>query len=1071
MKNKSGLFVKFSIFCLSLAVILSACGGGGGSGGSGGADSSKGNVKTSSNKSIPYGTFRADVNAATGTITFSYPDSKSSKRRSARKNYSDNWPNDTSTPGQNVTLASSGGSWDGTNKILSGNVTITNNTADTFYATHVVITSVSGGASALNENGYDPDGYAFFNHAPNGEKIAPAGTGSAVNWKFSNPSSVDFTIIGKVYADNWHQIAGPGVSFGWDNATAEDATDTVDNFFFNSVENYNGKVYGVIGKMDRPNRDDSVNTRTGGEVWEYDPTSTNFTQVNSDGWANISTDSHAGVLNTMFNNWGGATTVYNGNLYVTGGKHNFLGGVEDRMNDGGDLFRYNGSTWTKVYTNTDANALYNVFSFDGSIFAGTIGAGYGRTWLSSNQDADLAYSITGDAGTWILVMTDAFNDDCPQLAANNPGKRIGGAILGGGTVKLLDGSTHGYTGKGGGTAKPGVVLYIADTQNGGGGGRLESQWTLANDFTSDDASSIAITAVTQPWNSGSAEYSLTISGTTLTPHAHAHHFAPITHLGVEQVNVTVIDNTTNQLIVGLHAGGFTPTTSDTIRLTTGNNERGWGETGNATSSQLYVFTPSREGAAGTQEQLWLLSSNLPQGVGPYINAGGELFTVKNMQSNNRTNDSDWIRRMDSFSITSEYGYATPSTSGGTNKGGTVISPVPVYAGFDAGIDPSSPNDAYGRSEFTIFPGTHQGWMYVTVQPFQRISSGCRMYKTADGVNWITVTTDGFGDSQLVIKNYTSVGGKLYGGGGRLASNDALCVKSQLWPSPGQWISSGAITPSDSTYFLQPAGAFPSPSAEYPTAGTLLLQARTPLGEPVLLSYIYSEKVTYTSNRVATAATLTNALSANNGYLGRTLWATDTTLVLSNIPGNLGLDTSKGGVCVESEIITYDGVSGSTLGTLTRSGTVVHPDYSGVGNHNKGAPVFRTTRIGTTEVGRNDGIAGVPYSIVLGGTVADIPSKKNDNLSNILIDNEEIKFTQRTTTAGVVTWDATGVQIRTPVRAFDSTRQSAHSAGATIYLPGFDGITRGVLGTAATNWESAEDGLLISNPPVEMWVTD
>ncbi|MBI5376448.1 MAG: hypothetical protein HZA77_13525 [Candidatus Schekmanbacteria bacterium] len=1060
-KWRLGFKLAAIFFCLVFMVGLYGCGGGGSSGGDSGKPSASKSSKASPAEKKPYASFKGSVDIEKGTITFTYNDGKSkSNRRAARKQYYDYYPD----VNNQAKLTSTGLSWDGTNKILTGNITITNNTSDTFYATHVVITSITGGASVLNENGYDPDGYAFFNHAPNGEKITPAATGSAVTWKFSDPASVSFNFTGNVYADNWHQIAGPGVSFGWDNATAEDATDTVDNFFFNSVEGYNGKVYGVIGKMDRPNRDDSSNTRTGGEVWEYDPTLTSFTQVNSDGWANLGTDAY-GVLNTMFNNWGGATTTYNGNLYVTGGKHNFLGGLEDRMNDGGDLFRYNGSSWTKVYTNTDANALYNVFSFDGSIFAGTIGAGYGRTWLSSNQDGDLAWSSSGDAGTWTLVMTDAFNDDVPTLPATNPGKRVGGAILGGGTVTLPSG-VHGYTGKGGGTAKPGVVLYIADTKIGGGGGRLESDWTCANDFTSDDASYI-MGAVTQPWNAGSAEYSVNVNGTTLTPHAHAHHFATITQGSNEFVNVTVIDNTTTKLIIGLHAGGFTPASGNTIRLTTGNNERGWGETGNATSSQLATFTPSSEGSAGTQEQIWLLSSNLPQGVGPYINAGGELFTVKNVQSNNRTNDSDWIRRMDSFSITSEFGYATPSTSGGANKGGTVVSPVPIYAGFDAGIDPGSPNDVYGRSEFTLFPGNHQGWLYVTVQPFQRVNGGCRMYKTADGVNWITVTTDGFGDNELVIKNYASVGGKLYGGGGRLASNDALCIKSQL---AGQYISSGNITPSDTT-FIQPAGAFPTPSAEYPTSGALLLQARTPLGEPVLQSYIYSEKVTYTSNRISTAATLTNALSANNGYLGRTLWATDTTLVLSNIPGNLGLDTSKGGVCIESEVITYDGVSGSTLGTLTRSGTVVHPDYSGVGNHNKGAPVFRTTRIGTTEAGRNDGIAGVPYSIVLGGTVANIPSKKNDNLSNILIDNEEIKFTQRTTTAGVVTWDATGVQIRTPVRGFDSTRTTAHSASTAVYLPGFDGVTRGVLGTTATKWDSGEDGVLISLPPVELWVTD
>ncbi|MBI5376450.1 MAG: hypothetical protein HZA77_13535 [Candidatus Schekmanbacteria bacterium] len=1048
---------------ISAIILFLSIGGCGGSGGGGGSDGgSSGGAKSSSKKIVsgkrPLQRVLVRVDVRNGTSTFKYlENSDSGKRRSARKDLkSDN----------SVTINSID-SWDSVQKVYTSKVSLTNNTSGNLYGTIASIDSFTvGGVGVINEYGYDHAGKPFFNHAPNGESIAASATGSEIVWKFSDPEADDFSYTASVYADNWHQIAGPGTSFGWDNLTAEDATDTVDNYFFTSVENYNGKVYGVIGKMDRPNRNETSNPRTGAEIWEYDPTSGDFTQVNSDGWLNLDSDIYD-VENCIFNNWGGSTTVYNGNLYVTGGKHYFLGGVEDRMNGGADLFRYNGSSWTKVYNNTDCNAFYNVFSFDGSIFAGSIGAGYGRTWLSSNQDADLSWSSSGDAGSWTLVMTDAFKDLVSQAASDSPSRYVGGAILGGGEVTLLDGSVHGYTGKGGGSSKPGVVLYIADTKVGGGGGRLESDWTLANDFTSDDTT-YTIASVTQPWHENSGEYSITLSGgPALAPHLYAHHYAPITQGATEWVNVTVIDNTATQVIVGIHAGGFVPAIGDTIRLTSGSNERGWGETGNATSSQLFVFSPSSEGSTGTQEQLWLLSSNLPQGLGPYINAGGELFSVKSVQSNNRTNDSDWIRRMDSFSITSEYGYATPSTKGGANKGGSVTSPVPVYAGFDAGIDPGNPTDVYGRGEFTLFPGNHDGWLYVTVQPFQRVNSGCRIYKSADGVNWITVTTDGFGDNELILRTYTSVGGKLYAGGSRLASNDAMCIKSQL---DGQWISSGNITPSDTT-FLQPAGAFPTPSIEYPSSGTLLLEARTPLGEPVLQSYIYSEKMTYTSNKVATGATLTTALSSNNGYLGRTLWATDTTLVLNDIPGNLGLDTSKGGVCIESEVITYDGVSGSTLGTLTRSGSVVQPDYSGVGNHNKGAPVFRTTRIGANEASRNDGISGVPYSIALGGTVTGIPSKKNDNLTNIVIDNEEIKFTQRTTTAGVTTWDTTGVQIRTPVRGFDSTRTTAHSAGTAIYSPGFSGVTRGVLGTTATKWDSAEDGLLISSPPVEMWVTD
>ena len=1044
MKRDGGFF-KFLSLVIFLAIIT-ACGGGGG-----GNSSSEKEITATNQEKIKnqkyYASFRGTVDIESGTITFAYNYGKI-KRRSARK--------DDIEP--DVTLVSELVNWDSTNKILKGKVRITNQSSETMYATHVVITSLTSGVSVHNEHGYDPEGNPYFDHAPGGEKISPSATGSVIEWQFADPSAVNFNFSGRVYADNWHQIAGPGTSMGWDNASAEDPTDTVDNAFLPSLEGFQGKLYAVIGKQDHSNRNENGNPRTGAEVWEYDPTSSDWTQINSDSWG-IS-DSY-GAYNTIVDNWGGAALSFNNKLYVSGGKHHFLGGLISFMNDGADIFRYDPSAggnpkskWTKVYTNTDANAIYNIFSFDGSIFAGTIGAGYDRAYLGSNTDGDLSYSVTGDSGTWNFVMTNAFGDYVPQES-----RYIGTAILNGGTINI-GGALHGFTGKAGASDKPGVQLYIADTKIGGGGGRLASDWTSAIDLTSDDAS-YTIASISS-YGTGSNEYKITLSGASLVPHVHAQHYSPITKSGLTRTNVTCVDNTSSSLIIAIHNNDFVPATGDSITLTSGANERGWGDTGNATASHFLPFSPSNEGLSGTTEQLWVLTSNLTQGIPSlsFLPNGGEIFSVKNIQPDNRTVDSDWVRRMDLFTATNELGFSTPSTSGGLNRGGNVISPRPAFAGFDTGVNPNYFNDVNGRDWFTFYGGTHEGWLYVTAQSFSKIDNLCRIYKTADGVNWITVTTDGFGDRDILFKSYSSVGGQLYAGGSRYSYTDVVLSHPTKY-------SSGTITPYTSTFYDM-ANAY-VPSIMYPPSGTLLFESRSDSTSPVLISQIYYEKVKYEVNRLSTTSTLSTHLLVNNGYLGKTLWATDTEVVLSNLPGNLGLDNSKGAIQVEGELINYDAVSGSTLTSLTRN-TGSSPTYSGVINHNKGNPVFRTTRSGSSETSRQDG-GGSVYGIEVGGDPSELGVRLNDVSTMIVIDDEIIKYTQRSNSSGTVNDGLAGTILRTPVRGHDGSRWSAHSAGAIIYRSGFSGLTRGALGTGALTWSPGEDALIISQPPVEVWVTD
>ena len=272
VKAKKLLQLTAVLMVFAIPFVLAGCGGEGASSGgstlkaSTSTPSSGGSLSlnTASSRRVARGTFTGHFDSATQNLTFSMnssdTSSKLNKRASGRV-----YTSGVISPTTEVIITNTNVSWDSINNILSGNVTVTNNSSDTLfgiYATITIITDTLGNVNVLNENGYDQNGDPYFDHSPGGEKLVTNATGSAVQWQFHDPDAESFDFEGAVYADNWHAIAGYTSSFTWDNASADDATDTVDNLFVPSLGSYNGKVYAVIGKQDHGNRDERSEEHT-----------------------------------------------------------------------------------------------------------------------------------------------------------------------------------------------------------------------------------------------------------------------------------------------------------------------------------------------------------------------------------------------------------------------------------------------------------------------------------------------------------------------------------------------------------------------------------------------------------------------------------------------------------------------------------------------------------------------------------------------------------------------------------------------------------------------------------------
>src|SRR3989338_5958684 len=407
MKNVFSKGLYLVILITFLILTLQGCGGDSGGGGKLGLGNGEveGSLKKNSKK--PIQSFVAHIDVARGSMKIEYLDGKRKKGVSSKLSV---------TP--NITISTDGVNsyWNVGDKIITAAVLLTNNSSDTLYGTYVTISSVTSGISVNNEYGYDPDGNPYFNHAPNAEYIASGGSSSRVAWKFSDPDAVNFSFSGNIYSDNWHQIAGDGIaSTAWENADA----DRGDKIFIDSMTAFNGKLYVTMGKQVHPARDTGKQNDfpggigtgtgiTGAEVWEYEPTGGTWSQINADGFGG-SED----YLNFGYNNWGTSLAGFNGALYAGTSKAAIFGNGQTDPNNqqGAEIWRWSGSgtTWTKVHSMTDTKAIKDLLEFDGNLFATGYFRGYNKTPGTVTQ-ARFDYSPTGSAGSWNIVMSDAFGD-------------------------------------------------------------------------------------------------------------------------------------------------------------------------------------------------------------------------------------------------------------------------------------------------------------------------------------------------------------------------------------------------------------------------------------------------------------------------------------------------------------------------------------------------------------------------------------------------------------------------------------------------------------------------------------
>ena len=113
--------------------------------------------------------------------------------------------------------------------------------------------------------------------------------------------------------------------------------------------------------------------------------------------------------------------------------------------------------------------------------------------------------------------------------------------------------------------------------------------------------------------------------------------------------------------------------------------------------------------------------------------------------------------------------------------------------------------------------------------------------------------------------------------------------------------------------------------------------------------------------------------------------------------------------------------------------------------------------------RRDG-DGTIYSIPFSGSDFYLKAGKAKGETFAVLDNEEIFYHR-------IQDSTDGQGLRTPLRGYNNTTATAHSSGDKFYKPAFDGLTRGALGTTATNWRAGEDIQCISFDAAEIWVTD
>src|SRR3989304_6164508 len=195
--------------------------------------------------------------------------------------------------------------------------------------------------------------------------------------------------------------------------------------------------------------------------------------------------------------------------------------------------------------------------------------------------------------------------------------------------------------------------------------------------------------------------------------------------------------------------------------------------------------------------------------------------------------------------------------------------------------------------------------------------------------------------------------------------------------------------SNTTAFYAVDTASPTPSINFPTTGTLVLE-RTSITDPSPESAIVVEKINYTATKflyigASGTTTLQTALPVNHGSLATHLWAFVTQIVANGLNTTTSansdyLPPAGGAILIEGELIDYGAISGSTLLTLSRG--TFGPQDQGTADHAKGTPIFRTTRRTTSD-----------YGIVIAGQL--FPGGGGSR--RMVIDSEQIMYDTRTGT--------------------------------------------------------------------------
>ena len=178
----------------------------------------------------------------------------------------------------------------------------------------------------------------------------------------------------------WARIGGDGINSSWANSTFEEVE---------SLIPYNGKLYAGLGL-----------TAGDAGVWEWNGTS--WSQIGGDDINGSWTPGTYEKVKTM--------AVYNGNLFA---------GLGNTAGDA-DVWRYNGSSWTKIGGNS-LNGSWTSAVEEVESFSAYKGKFYAGTGLTANADG-LVWSWGNNA--FLQSDTDSFDTNWHHIAASYDGSSM-----------------------------------------------------------------------------------------------------------------------------------------------------------------------------------------------------------------------------------------------------------------------------------------------------------------------------------------------------------------------------------------------------------------------------------------------------------------------------------------------------------------------------------------------------------------------------------------------------------------------------------------------------------------------